>query len=66
MDYRLSVDRANLIRGLILVRKTVRRVHRAGHAIIGFDGTYLTVEVSVSTIFDGLLITLFDGHGESV
>jgi len=49
MDYRLSVDRANLIRGLTLVRKTVRRVRRAGQAIIGFDGTYLTVEAGIVT-----------------
>lgn len=49
MDYRLSVDRANLIRGLILVKKTVRRVRRAGQATIGFDGSYLSVEAGIVT-----------------
>ena len=49
MDYRLSVDRGHLIQGLKLVKKTVRRVRRAGPATIGFDGTYLTVEANVVT-----------------
>ena len=49
MDYRLSVDRAHLVQGLNSVRKAVRRVRRPSHAIIGFDGSYLTVEAGIVT-----------------
>jgi hypothetical protein len=45
VDYRLSVNRSHLVQGLAMVRKTVRRTRRAGHFTVGFDGTYLTIEV---------------------
>ena len=44
MDYRLSVDRAHLVQGLRRLGKAARKQKRV-RAIIGFDGSYLTVEV---------------------
>jgi hypothetical protein len=46
MAYHLSVDRGHVLQGLKLLRKpkTMRRRHDA--AIVGFDGSFVTVEVA--------------------
>ena len=44
MDNRLSVDRQHVLQGLKLVRKVVRRGHRADRAVVSFDGGWLTIE----------------------
>ncbi len=46
MAYHLSVDRRHILQGLKLLRKpkTMRRKHDP--AVVGFDGSFLTVEVA--------------------
>jgi hypothetical protein len=44
MEYRLSVDRQHLLRGLEIFKRSLRKVSRPEGAILGFDGRYLTIE----------------------
>ena len=45
MDYRLSVDRQHLLQGLRLFGKPSRRIPKDVRAVVGFDGSFLTVDV---------------------
>ena len=45
MDYRLSVDRQHLLQGLRLLGRSSRHTQKGARATVGFDGSYLTVDV---------------------
>ena len=44
MDRRLEVNRGHLIQGLANVGGRSSKLHKRGRAILGFDGSFLTVE----------------------
>src|SRR5436309_2527983 len=49
MDYRLAVDRRHVVLALRLFERRLRRLKGHERAILGFDGSYFTIEARDTT-----------------
>src|SRR5205809_1137799 len=49
MDYRLAVDRRHVVLALRLFERRLRRLKGNERAILGFDGSYFTIEARDTT-----------------